>query len=290
MKKNNFLQLKGYGDFVILVAVLNYLGIDDRARIFISKHLVDLAMVINVRGLSRAEFIELNVLKSGVPALFDIKKQGLKNAVRSLIELSKSLRSQPWQNYIVDNFSVRESFLSFLSSKTLVGIPRQSSIYESYANFFNSTIVDQSSHAASTVRKVSSFKHKRVTIFPRSRIAKKDLSDDTIKTLIETLEKACIAYEIILLPFEAISHQFSGSVKVLEAEFSQVIDEILDSTHVIAADTLACHLATILEIKVFSILNFKNDYYLPPGALRDQMWCLSNNSELSKRLIGFISE
>ena len=134
------------------------------------------------------------------------------------------------------------------------------------------------------------FNSGRVSIFPRSRVSNKDLSDDTVRVLVKALEAAGIAYQIILLPYEVISHEFSDSVKYLDADFGIVIDEILQSSHIITADTLACHLATLLRIKVFPILNIKNDYFLPPGIIRHERWSLAGDVDLVRRLSDFVSE
>ena len=290
MKENNFLQVKGYGDLVALVAVLNHLGFDDKARIFISPHLADLAIAITIRNLSRAEFIELSYLGSGLPALFDIKKRGLTNAVRSLLDLSKSLREQPWQSFIVDNFSIRERILSSLSRKTILGLPVERSIYKAYEALIIGATSDKDVPTASMCNETDVFNSGRVSIFPRSRVSNKDLSDDTVRVLVKALEAAGIAYQISLLPYEVISHEFSDSVKYLDADFGIVIDEILQSSHIITADTLACHLATLLRIKVFPILNIKNDYFLPPGIIRHERWSLAGDVDLVRRLSDFVSE
>src|SRR5690606_592120 len=131
------LQVKSFGDLVIAVSAAERVVAPDRSgvRVAIGQHLAGLwdALTPTVGA------IELDTRERGVPALFDVRKHGVRAALRSALDLRRTIARAPIPSetlLLLDRVNLRERFI--LSDRHTAAIPEDvRNIYAGYAQLLS---------------------------------------------------------------------------------------------------------------------------------------------------------
>lgn len=257
----NIASLKAYGDFLVAMRALNSIRSNSNIRIVANYHLKPLYNALNQEDL-KIDFLSLSN-KYGIPAIFDLKKQGVFYGTKSILELRRYfLQNYRDQNFLVDRIGIRERII--FSGVQKHQLPLSNNIYNGYMDFFLENNIDFSDYEYLT--KIDSIN--KVLIIPGSRIKEKCFPYSVMVNLKKIIEKEKIEAVFLKLNNEEIELPLKVKIKSIEPSFIKLREEIKSSDVVIAADSLPAHLADYLGKPTFVLGRQHNKFWLPINSYR----------------------
>lgn len=259
--------LKSFGDFVIACSAAR------RIQLEIGTNAPKVVAGVHVRSLASALELGTTVWFIGdeswtdVPAAFDVRKRGIRLALKSLLDLRHQINALPGSmELVIDNFGWRERLIG--GKRPLQSLPSDSgNIYAAYDRFFESLgymVLDTGSrkkHAVSSA-----------IIIPGARMAHRIIPAPVISGIVGELEKRGIKTCVVLLEGESINLPAGINIKILPRSFYALIAAIKESELVISADSLPSHLSEFLEVPIFVSTPAPKPYWLPRSAYLENGW------------------
>jgi len=279
-----FVSLKAFGDLVILRRMLDKAP---RSRssgptVIIASHLLELFRSL---GEFASKYV---VLDSGtqVPALFDVRRRGVRRATQSAWNLRTQLSRTNLDRgttLIFDRVGWRERFIA--SHYASAGLPDAPNIYIAYRE--TGMFGDPSSVLSRTLRLPA----KSVGIFPASRLDGKNVPTQVVAQVVDASSKAGLRPSVFLL--EGERPDLEGSpycVQRVPRSFSALATAVRSVDLVISADSLPAHLAEYFEVPVFVVTAVENRYWLPLTAYQANRWARFNELASRSRLHDFFMQ
>jgi len=259
--------LKAFGDFVIAC------NASRRVQAVNGMHAPTVVAGEHVRNLSSAIGVEGKIHFLGddnwtdVPAIYDLRKQGIASAFKNIRKLRHLINTLPSNmNLIFDHLGWRERYIGggrFYQALSL----NSGNIYLSYDQLFES--IDYK-----LLKSNSEVSHSfsRAIIIPGARMRYKQIPASVISDLAEELNQRCINTSVIVLEGESIDLPAGIQVKKIPRNFNELVAVVKDSDLVISADSLPSHLCEFLYVPVFVSKPLPNQYWLPRSAYLTNGW------------------
>lgn len=270
------LQVKSFGDLVIAVSAVERVAAPDRSRVSVAigRHLASLWEAL----APAVGAIDLDTRESGVPALFDVRKHGVRAALRSAFDLRRAIARVPIPSetlMLLDRVNLRERFI--LSHRHTAAIPEGAgNIYAGYAQLLSEAGLRlESPRSAPALPPPTT-----AGIFPGSRLAEKNLPADLVAGIMDELKARNIVPRLFLLDGERPDLEASDlPYERVPRQFTAMLEAVAASPVVISADSLPAHLAERRGAKTFVFTPRQNDFWMPPSVLRHARWSLFDDAE-----------
>lgn len=276
----NFLAL---GDFVISQSVLihyleskksssnDWLFIGSEENAYLSKLLF--SQRINVKYDS---------VVSSIPPLFNVRNSSILDVTNSLFLLRKKINAyrDPVNTFFCEKKDFRYSLIC--NSNNIKWPKAKSNIYSDRYNCFFSDNIDIDSLA----KPLSDCKNslKTILINPHSRMGKKELKEEDLLLILETLRYYLPSTIISLFDFDdkySKCHIYADRV-IKYSTLHDSVRTLKDSSFYIGADSLFLHLGYFFNIPTLAIYNnYLNDYFSPPGLISSERFLVSKYKNLS---------
>ena len=282
---STFVSLKSFGDLVIANSCLKRIDRPDRNMIsqLIGSHLAELNEVLGCDW----EVALLPARAPGVPAIFDVRKNGPLRALSSAIDLRRALKKADFKQettFVFDNAGQRERFLA--SGRRILSLQKDAgNIYESYLSFFR-----QQSISFAPEMPAKDANGGGIGIFPGSRVARKNLSQALVRETLDICAASASNVTLYLLNGERpdleetdIPHQ------IVPRNFKAMSDAIRGCDMVVGADSMPAHIAEAYGRPVFVLSPVENSYWLPLSSFRRRNWALFSDDSHIARLEEFIA-
>ncbi|MGK6320530.1 hypothetical protein [Sphingomonas sp. DT-204] len=275
-----FLQVKAFGDLVIANAAAERVAEADRGRLTlaIGEHLRPLCEAIE----PKIRVVELATVETGVPSIFDARRNGMLAAVKSAWHVRRAIERAPLDRstlLLLDRLNWRERFV--VGGRPATGMAAgTSNIYEGYDRL----LADNGFQLrASTAAPTSG--RRRLGIFPGSRIAAKNLPPILVSEIMRESERAGMSTSLFLLEGERPDLEAGGLPHVMvPRQFKALRDAIASMDVVISADSLPAHLAESLAIEVFVLTPRPNEFWMPHSVFEKRRWSLFDDPDRLSRL------
>ena len=276
--------LRSYGDYVVALGTYNPQQANDQAWL-VSDHLkpLHLALLPHVTAeLPAINFISLDIQK-GLLSFFTNKYIFSYKSFRELYKLRSYLRSISNEynrniSFWVEQFR-RKKIIARICGQPLRAIHTKSTenIYQAYARFWNKRILPVQLPLTPT----------NIIVFPDSRLAKKQLPD----TLVEQVVQCCIKKNI---PFTVALFNADQRAKEKATLYYNNFEELVDCIHkhdfIITADSLAAHIAQLLNKPHWIFYNAEiNHEWLTPWATTAQTYSLFDEVAIFEKYINTIT-
>jgi hypothetical protein len=237
----NFLILRSYGDFMILLSSLKSSNNNDVKYLYISKHLKNLYNSLSIKSKTNFHFnfIDFNI-KPGILPLFTNKFFFKIENLYTIINIRKFIINNSLNNEIIYLEQKRKLFFFnlFIHVKTNYIHKNDKNIYDSYFNLFQTEYI----YTKST--KINN----SIVIFPDSRKKDKILSN----YFIDKLQYSLNNYNITIARFDK---KKNNSNNIYYTNFDELISIIDKADLIISSDSLPAHLAQYLEKPHFIMYN-----------------------------------
>lgn len=280
-------SLRAFGDLVIARWALRRLSEEGiGAVLLIGAHLVELNSALGC-------FNPLHVIAhrgDGVPALFDLKKSGWTSALRSAIELRRSIGrlNLPGPAFLLfDRLGPRERFLAGRAPHAELqrGCDNIYLAYEKTLGFSDDAAVDSPAMAHQPIDGAG-----HVGIFPGSRISAKRMPPSLVEALFMrclSLGKAC---KVIVLEGETCDlNPARLHIEIVPRSFAAMVDAVRGAASIVSADSMPAHMAEYFGVPVFVLSPVPNLYWLPKSCFSMSLWSLfSDPFSASDRLANFV--
>jgi hypothetical protein len=251
------------------------LKLRDGLSLIIGSHLEELYLELD----SDLKILNLNVGNKHVPALFDLREQGVLASLKSAALLSNQLL-KIFPRYdarlVYDRITWRERLIS--NRFNIVSLPVESSnIYNAYNKFFENFY--------GFVPKLYPYIRQGVGIgiFPGSRVLAKNIPTAVINDIYYRYKH--LGFDIRIYIFEG--EEFDSSIKFpivkIPKNFSSLISTLSSLAAVISADSLPAHLTYYLRKPIFVIMPIENLYWLPLSSFVHGYWALFDSLKFSNR-------
>lgn len=269
-KSATFVCLKAFGDLIIARSALREAASAFGAvTLLVGDHLTELNTVLG--PLDNASTIAHG--EGTVPALFDVRKAGMRRALQSgwrLRLLFRGANLLPHTTLIFDKCGLRERFIS--GSRATLSLPDAENVYLAYRHLLGSAPATTNSRPT-CVRPASA--SARVGIFPGSRIVRKIIPPSTIVRIVV----ACRAHQLQPVVFALDREQIElpecgAEVVIVPRQFSAMAEAVRDVSSVISADSMPAHMAHYFGIPAFVVSPIDNRYWLPLSSFSQGHWCL----------------
>jgi hypothetical protein len=275
--------LKAFGDLVILRAVLESAGVE--ASVLLGSHLVELFDALGPFWGER--FV---IESDGVPALFDIKRQGIARAMRSAQRLRDQIAELNDRNesiLVFDRLAWRERLIS--NARSSVGLPRAPNIYLAYRQ-----IAEPVSRPFLSSRHIGRVRHvgrHSVGIFPASRVPRKEVPIAVIDEVVRASLRLGLDPSLHLLVDERPDLDgVAAKIERIPRTFSALAASVQSVDMIVSADSLPAHLAEFFGIPVFVLSPLANEYWLPLSAYQKRRWSPFDSSGMNEtRLEAFLT-
>lgn len=256
-------SLKAFGDFIILYSCLR--GREIAPIHLIGSHLQELRRAVDPGW--RAMVVEHG--SSGVPAFYDIKKQGLRQAIASMSILRFELGKFSIEDtFLFDRVGLKERMIA--TPRRLVGLKRGLNIYQSYNSLFADIGCSEPLEIVHQNRNVSDG---IVRIFPGSRVTGKNIPVDLCGDLVDAIMARGFDVEIVIIDGEQVHFQgLRFPITILEKSFAKLIHKIESSYLCICADSLSAHLAELRQRHTFVMSPIDNCYWFPARVFENGSW------------------
>jgi ADP-heptose:LPS heptosyltransferase len=280
-----FLQLKAFGDLVIANSAASRVAVADRSRLTlaIGQHLRPLCDAIR----PAIEVIHVATSEAGVPSIFDVKRHGIRAAVRSAWQVRGAVARAPINGsarLLFDRFGWRERFIAGHRSTAVMSADTPN-IYLGYER-----LLEGAGFVLSPVAKRDAVTRQHLGIFPGSRITTKNLPVPLVAEVMSDAERRRIRATLFLLDGERPDLEASGLPHVVVPRQFTALRNALGATDaVVSADSLPGHLAESLGIDVFVLTPRPNEFWMPRSVVADGHWCLFDDPARSQRLGAFLA-
>lgn len=280
-----FVQVKAFGDLVIANAAANRVIEGDRTRLTlaIGRHLRPLCDAI----VPTITTVELGTAETGVPSIYDVRKNGLPSAFRSAWQVRGAIARAPIARdtlMLFDRLGARERFL--LGGRPATAMPAGSAnIYQGYDVLLVNAGFALMPSPTGEVRE-----RRRAGIFPGSRIAAKNLPVPLVAALLDEAGRRGVPATLYLLDGERPDLEASGLPYVIvPREFTALRNAIAGVDAMISADSLPAHLAETLRVDIFVLTPRPNEFWMPLSVFTHRRWCLFDDPELLDRVGGLLA-
>ncbi|WP_445191798.1 hypothetical protein ACT009_14660 [Sphingomonas sp. Tas61C01] len=280
-----FLQVKAFGDFVIACAAATRVAEADRARLTI-------AIGAHLRSLCDAvappvQVIALGTGEAGVPSIFDVRKNGVPAALRSLWRVRGAVARAPLDRstqLLFDHVGWRERLIAAGHPVASI-MPGTPNIYGGYARLLTDAGFRLLSPGAAEAGQ-----RDRLGIFPGSRVAAKNLPAPLVAAVMDEAARRGVAATLFLLDGERPDLEASGVPHtVVPRQFTALRDAIASTDCILSADSLPAHLAESLAIPVFVLTPRPNAFWMPATVFEDGHWCLFDDPAWLERVGTFLA-
>lgn len=252
---------KAFGDLIIALSCTAGSGVDKGSRLLLGSHLLPLCEAIG----SSLPVVVLEHGESGVPSLYDVRKNGWPRAARSALALRASLRQASSDNTLMfDRMGWRERFVA--GARPALALPDEDNIYLAYRRVFGS------GGAAFDPRPAFS---RRLGIFPGSRLPKKCLPLELIADIERAIEASGGVAELILLDGERPDlERDRPEAQKVPRSFAAMAKAVRGCDAVVSADSMPAHMAEAFGRPVFVFTPVANSYWMPYSAFAERRWAL----------------
>lgn len=252
------LSIKSFGDFLIIISVLDSLDSNEYTVLTLCQN-KNLYEVLNT-SVPVEYLTEFN----NVPAFFDIKSRGVVDAFKEYIKMRSCLHLYANQirdvSFYTDSYDLRYFLL-------LHGFPR-CNVYKNGSNIYEDYFYRFQGNKSISVYSNSS-KIQSASIFPDSRLRSKCMKPSDIDSIEEIFKKMGIASRLC---------SFNKNVSTTTyRNFDELKRLILTSEMVVSSDSLVAHLAYYLKVPVFTVFNFRNDYWINPFSKKNNLYTYNND-------------
>jgi len=273
-----------FGDFVIAHSVLHRIENQarHRVRLLACSHLSELNAILPSE-------VPVTFVQSGenrVPAVFDVKKCGLRAAFYSALSLRGRFQKAARKENEVLAFHVLGVRERFIAGRWPVIAPRRrlENIYETYADFLREQEIGTLATPSLRIETP-----RTVGIFPESRLARKRLLTPTLAIILERVEHAGFEPKVFILDGDPLPLENQSAIVQIRRNFDSLATAVRSVDYVISADSLPAHLAEYFVRPVFVALSHPNEYWLPYGCFTDKRWGMfDNRAEFSASLDQFL--
>lgn len=204
-----------------------------------------------------------------VPAIFDVKRQGIVPALRSARSLRREfhrLSLMVDDALVFDRLGPRERFIA--GRRKAEALPPANNIYVAYRKYLAA--------GGFPLREASAVVHRpahTVAIFPASRIPAKNLPVALIKACVDSALARNLTPTVYLLEGERPELRASiEQVVVIERSFFRLAEAVRSADRVLAADSLPAHLAEFFNRPVHVLTPASNPFWLPFSAFVRGRW------------------
>jgi ADP-heptose:LPS heptosyltransferase len=263
----NFLILRSYGDFVILLTSIKSSNNNEVKKIYVSNHLKNLynSLSTNLNSKFNFIFIDFNIQTGILPLLTNKYLFSIKN-VYSVLKIRHFIINSNLQNDIIHLEQKRKSFFfKFLvHSKTNYIHKGNQSIYDSYFDLFKTS--DIYTKLTNTCNSI--------LIFPDSRKTEKVLSNN----FLEKLQSRINFKNVTIARFDK-KQDFSNNI--FYSNFDQLVSIIEKADLIITSDSLPAHLSQYLKKPHFILYNNKINYeWLTPFSKNNNTYYITKEADL----------
>ncbi|WP_068322669.1 hypothetical protein [Polynucleobacter yangtzensis] len=258
---NTLVTLKGFGDFIIAINALRKVKTlvgRSNIELIAGRHVTNFAVDLGVE--ERVIFVGAPGLND-VPAIYNIKEQGLLCALKSLQQLHSEIsKISNSSKLIFDKLGFRERMIG--AGHKLIQLPESSNIYFAYDKLFKGMGYDN------LIEIPSQPKGNTAIIVPGARSIERVISSSLIKKIYEKLLSFNFNPKVVLLEGEAYKTPEHVNVEIIPRKFSSLIDSIKSADLVISADSLPAHLSEFFlkPVFVFTPVPKWSIYWLPKSA------------------------
>ena len=269
-----FLSLQSFGDNLISLYLLSQ--IDAKVKILGTKHTQNIARLMEVE-----DKFDLEVIFDDIPAFYDVRKQGMINAIKDMFKFRQYIKEHNIKELIFEKKDIRTKMLTFGLSKYLatnltkpVYINRKNLIEESYS---------------STIQLKSSIKPNKEThtilISPSSRIQEKNIRKNDFDIIISILKEFNFTIQLVDYTGDYIEYKDKVNEYYPNTTLDDVKELIVKSDFFIGADSFLVHLAYFYDKAFFIVFNLENFDFLPPNAdVIDNYIITNRQSNIEKEL------
>lgn len=280
---HSFVSIKAFGDLVIAVTSLQRVMASgsDHPAIIVGSHLVELLAALE----SDISAHIIDVKESGVPSIYDIKKNGMLRALRSAVLLRKIFSDiDDGATLIFDRAAWREKFLG--AGRPISELPQAPNIYLAYSKLLTSIGMVERHCPAGRPQPA-----KHVGIFPGSRIAAKNIPGTVIGRTLSEIDRAGYKAHLMLLEGERPDLENSDfHFQIVPRRFADLARAVRSMDMVISADSLPAHLAERSNKPVFVLTPVENSYWLPLSSFEQGYWTLFENDLKRSKLSRFLEQ
>jgi len=276
-----FVSLKAFGDLVVLRTMLRRVR-GTAPAVVIGSHLVELFRALgDYPG-------ECALIESGtdVPAMFDLRRRGLRSGLRSAASLRRRLQhaSIPLGATLVfDRIGWRERFIA--GRRATAALPAAANIYTAY----NGTGLFEKDSIGSLIAPNKS-KVSSVGIFPASRIARKDVPRALVSDVADAAIECGLQPMVYVLEGERPDLEgLAQPLQRLPRTFAALVAAVRSVDLVISADSLPAHLAENSGVPVFVVTPTENRYWLPLTAYERNLWARFDQAATCSHLREFLT-
>lgn len=256
--------IKSYGDLIIALTCLWRSEASESSRLLIGSHLRELFAAAG-RDIPTA-VIEHE--ESGVPSIYDIRKNGWFAAVRSALQLRRGLARMEAPRLLFDRIGWRERFLA--GSSFMAELPAAENIYLAYEQMLGTGAADRQPKTITPIHP-----GREIGIFPGSRLQSKNLPVGLVHRIVRMIEQAGATPRLYLLADERPDLEGSGlPYTSVPRNFAAMFAAARACHAIVSADSLPAHIAELEGRPVFVFTPVDNSYWMPRSAYLGRWWGL----------------
>ena len=265
-------SLKSFGDFIIARWALRQVDTTASAvTLLMGEHLAELDAVLGSAPSARS----IRHGEDGVPALFDVKKTGLRRGLVSALRLRnllRSLRMPLGTTLVFDRIGARERFIA--ASAPIRALPSSENVYLAYGALFG---IPANTFVSSPLRLPPATPS--IGIFPDSRIAAKTLPAHVVSSLVDICREHGRKVDVFRLEGEGHDLRADATpVTLVPRRFSAMAQAVRSVDVVISADSMPAHMAEYFDRPVFVLSPVANPYWLPLSCFVSKRWSLFDDT------------
>lgn len=261
--ERNVVSLKSFGDLVIVATCLRDVS-PDRVRLAVGSHLEELYLALRCP----LPHVVVRHGEAGVPAVFDVRRRGLYDALSSALRLRRALRDAvPGGVLVFDRIGIRERFLAL--GRPAERLVDSTNVYEAYA-----ALAARLGASSGPEMSLVPGGH-RVGIFPSSRLASKRFDARTLSVVLAAVRDSGALPTVFTVEGEPDPAGMDDVDHVrLPRSFEHFVAAVRDAGRIISADSVAAHVAEHWGIPSFVASPVDNRYWLPRSSLHRRFFAL----------------
>lgn len=230
------------GDFVIALNCIKEAKDHSTHRVIASIHLKPLfdALHINKQyNFPQIEFIEIGI-KHKILSVFTNRFFVSKQSILELVRLKTTLKSVLNEQVPIYAEQSRRLFLlKIFISQEIKAIHQFGNIYTSYFNFIKAGL-GGNDFSFTDIKSI-----KKVSIFPESRMKKKEIDPAQMEILMYQLKKSGKEVSAV---FYNTPKQYENVTSIIHRSFDDLIKVVQSSQFIITSDSLPAHLAQLFGV------------------------------------------
>jgi len=252
------LSLLSFGDNLISLALLARLR--DKTGVTI----VGTSLTARLTPFLPNLDIPLMVVSEDVPAFYDVRKRGVRAAVRDALRVRRSLAREttPSDGLIFEKSGWRQLLLAGGMGRRSWAPARRRNVYEDRRDVLSAVFGE--GIALEDTPRLTAFP-RTVTINPASRLAEKAVSPDALATIVRHLRERSV--DVRLIDPEERHRALRPVVTSYHAgtTLEEAVALVASSDLYIGADSLFVHVAYHCRRPMLVLYNETNLYFAPPG-------------------------